>query len=367
MLDMWGEQHKAGEKPNWMKIQAAFVARIDAEFPYMRELDSAVYYQPARHLNNAFTLFFKKHARYPKFKKRGQHDSFKCMRTAHVGYKVKIPKIGWMRTSEQPRFTGRIISSTISRLADTWEISILWETDDAIVRQCQNPRPAVGIDLGIKTALTLSTGETFEAPKPLKASLKRLKRAQRRLSRTVKGSKRRATQRLKVARIHRRIRNIRKDFSHKATSKIADENQVIVLEDLNVAGMLKNHCLARAISDVGFFELKRQLEYKVAARGGAVLHADRFFPSSRMCRVCNNIHEGLTLADRVFKCPVCGHTEDRDLHAAKNLESITTTQAHWGSNGRGEAKVRGGRKAARTSSAKRQLAPLAELSAGPQE
>ncbi|HSW51179.1 MAG TPA: RNA-guided endonuclease TnpB family protein [Bryobacteraceae bacterium] len=367
MLDMWGEQYKAGEKPNWMKIQAAFVARIDTEFPYMRELDSAVYYQPARHLNTAFIQFFKKNSKYPKFKKRGQHDSFKCMRAVHEGRRVKIPKIGWMRTSELPRFAGRIISATISRVADTWEISLLWETDEAIVRQCKAPRPAVGVDLGIKTAMTLSTGETFEAPKPLKGAFKRLKRAQRRLARTQKGSKRSQAQRTRVARIHRRIRNIRKDFSHKATSKIADENQVIVLEDLNVRGLLKNHSLARAICDVGFFELRRQLEYKAADRGGTVLYADRFFPSSRMCRKCEHIHEGLTLADRTFCCPVCGHTEDRDLHAAKNLEAITTTQAHWGSNGRGEAKAIGRRKTKRASSAKRQLAHLLDSSGGPQD
>ena len=367
MLDMWGTQYKTGEKPNWMKIQSAFVARIDAEFPYMRELDSAVYYQPARHLNNAFVQFFKKASKYPKFKKRGQHDSFKCVRAIHVGYKVKIPKIGWIRTSELPRFTGRIISATVNRVADTWEISLLWETEEGIERACQAPRTAVGVDLGIKTAITLSSGEAFESPKPLKGALKRLKRAQQRLSRTQKGSNRRHAQRMKVARIHRRIRNIRKDFSHKITSKIADENQVIVLEDLNVRGMLKNHCLARAISDIGFFELKRQLEYKVAARGGTVLYADRFFPSSRMCRKCGHVHEGLTLADRIFHCPSCGHQEDRDLHAAKNLESITTTQAHWESNGRGEAKAIGRRKTKRATSAKRQLAHLPDLSGGPQE
>lgn len=367
MLEMWGTAYKAGEKPNWMKIQADFVARINAEFPYMRELDSAVYYQPARHLNNAFVNFFKKSAKYPKFKRKGEHDSFKCTRAIHTGERVKLPKIGWVRVSEKPRFAGRIVSATVSRVADTWEISLLWETEDVVSRTCQDPRPAVGIDLGIKTALTLSTGETFESPKPLAGQLKKLGRAQRRLSRTQKGSRRRATQRLKVARIHRRIRNIRKAFCHMVTSKIADENQVIVLEDLNVKGMLRNHCLARAISDIGFFELQRQLEYKVADRGGKVLFADRFFPSSRMCRVCEHVHEGLTLSDRVFCCPYCGHTEDRDVHAAKNLESITTTQAHWERKGRGEVKAIGRRKTERASSLKRQLAHLPDLSGGPQE
>lgn len=367
MLEMWGNQYKAGERPDWMKVQAAFVARIDTEFPYMREVACDVYRQPARHLNSAFSAFFKKRANYPKFKKCGENDSFKCGRITHEGFHVKLPKIGIVRVSELPRFTGRIISATIRPVADTWEMSILWETSEAVIRSCESPRPAVGIDLGIKTAMTLSSGETFASPKPLAANKKRLRRAQRRLRKMKKGSKRRQKQKVKIARIHRRIRNVRKDFCHKATTKIADENQVIVLEDLNVSGMLRNHKLARAISDIGFFELQRQLEYKVADRGGEVLYADRFFPSSRMCRKCGHLHENLTLADRTFVCPACGYTEDRDLHAAMNLESITTTQAHWGSNGRGEAKSRASRKVGRGSSGKRQLAHLPELSGGPQE
>jgi putative transposase len=145
------------------------------------------------------------------------------------------------------------------------------------------------------------------------------------------------------------------DWCHKVTTKIANDTQVAVMEDLNTKGMLKNHSLARAISDIGFFEMRRQLTYKMKDRGHELKFADRFFPSSRMCRKCGHIHEGLTLADRTFKCPLCGHTEDRDVHAAKNLESITTTQAHWERKGHGEAKAIGRRKTKRVSSAKCQL------------
>lgn len=354
MLQMWGEDYKAGLKPSWMSIQKKFVGRIDTEFPYMREAGSATYYQPARHLNNGFSKFFKKAAKHPSFKKKGAGDSFKVANARHVGLRVTLSKIGDLRCSELPRYRGRIISATVKPVADTWEVSLLWETDD----KSEYPAPkheTVGLDLGVKTAVTLSTGDTFEAPKPLKKYRKKLRRTQKSLARKQKGSNRRARAKTSLARLHRRIRNIRLDWCHKVTTKIANDTQVVVLEDLNTKGMLRNHCLARAISDVGFGMLRRQLEYKMKDRDREIKFADRFFPSSRMCRKCVHIHENLTLKDRVFRCPACGHTEDRDLHAAKNLESITTTQAHWGRKGRGEDKAIGRRKTKRASSTKRQL------------
>ena len=361
MLRMWGEDYRAGLKPNWMSIQKKFVCRIDTEFPYMREAYSSVYYQPARHLNNGFSKFFKKTAKYPSFKKKGTGDSFKTVNTTHNENTVTIPKVGDIRCSEPPRYKGRIISATVKPVADTWEVSLLWETDE----KAEYPVPkheAVGLDLGVKTAVTLSTGDTFESPRPLKRYKKELRRAQKSLARKHKGSNRRARAKTSLARLHRRIRNIRLDWCHKVTTKIANDTQVVVLEDLNTKGMLQNHCLARAISDVGFGMLRQQLEYKMKDRGRELKFADRFFPSSKLCRMCGNKHAGLTLADRTFACSVCGHTEDRDVHAAKNLQTITTTQAHWERKGRGEDKAIGRRKAQRASSTKRQLELHPELS-----
>ena len=359
LLLMWKAEYESGGKPNWMKLQRAFCGRIDTEFPYMREVGSDVYREPARHLNTAFSKFFKQVTQYPAFKRKGVNDSYKAVRAVHRGHWLLLPKVGYVRCAEPPRFDGRIVSATVRPVADTWEVSLLWETDD----KAEYPEPTnevVGIDLGVKTAITLSTGEKFDAPKPLKRYRKKLRRLQKSLSRKQKGSKRRAVAKTKLARLHRRIRNIRQDWCHKVTTKIADDTQVAVMEDLNTAGMLRNHCLARAISDIGFGELRRQLAYKMKDRGRELKFADRFFPSSKLCRMCGNKHAGLTLADRTFVCPACGHTEDRDVHAAKNLQAITTTQAHWERKGRGEDKAGGGRKTAEAPSTKRQL----ELHAG---
>jgi putative transposase len=366
MLKIWKKEYEENKKPNWMSVQKEFVSRIDTEFPYMREVASAAYYQPARHLNNAFSKFFKKTAKYPIFKKKDRGDSFKAVDVKHVGNKVTLQKIGEIRCSEFPRYSGRIISATVAPVADTWEISILWETED----KKEYPKPnkqSVGIDLGVKTAITLSTGEKFDSPKPLKKYKKKIRRLSQSLSRKKKGSKRRTLAKTNLARVHRKIRNIRKDWCHKVTTAIANDTQVAVMEDLNTKGMLRNHKLARAISDVGFYELKSKLEYKMKDRGRELKFADRFYPSSRMCRKCGHIHENLTLADRIFKCPSCGHTEDRDVHAAKNLEAITTTQAHWERKGRGEEKVIGRQKAKRTTSKKRQLELNTDLSVECQE
>ena len=330
----------------------------------MRNVSCYVYYQPARNLNSAFSSFFKGKTNYPVYKKKGVADNFKTFYIEYDKNNIKLQKIGTMRAAESPRFTGKIISATVNKIADTWEVSILYDTEDKPETPTSN-REAVGVDLGIKTAIILSSGEKIDSPKPLKKYLRKLKRSQRRLSNRKKGSKRCERQRMKVARIHRRIRNIRKDFLHKATTKIVDENQIIVLEDLNVKGMLRNHCLARAISDIGFGEFRRQIEYKAEWKGRKVILADRFFPSSRLCPVCDHIHDGLTLKDRDFICPKCNYHCDRDINAAENLESITTTQAHWESNGRGEAKAIGRRNPKRVSSMKRQ--PKLDTGDGPVE
>jgi putative transposase len=360
MLAMWDTAYKSGEKPDWMVIQKAFVGRIDVEFPYMREVGSAAYYQPARHLNSAFSKFFKKQAKYPVFKKKGKEDSYKVESVKHVGNYIILPKVGKIRAAEQPRFSGRVVSGTIRQSADFWEVSILWETDDKPVYLAPK-QGVVGIDLGVKTAITLSTGEKFEGPKPLKKYLKKLRTLNKSLSRKKKGANRRLIAKTKLARLHRRIRNIRHDWCHKVTTKIANDTQVAVMENLNTKGMLRNHCLARAISDIGFYKIRQLLEYKMKDRGRELKFADRFYPSSRMCRKCGHVHEGLTLADRIFTCPACSHTEDRDVHAAKNLALVATTQAHWERKGRGEDKAKVSRKTSKAPSMKRQLKLNADI------
>jgi putative transposase len=360
MLKMWGDEYKAGGKPNWMKIQTAFVKRVPSEFPYMLEVGCDAYYQPSRHLNAAFSKFFKKTAKYPRFKKKGSGDSYKAAAVKHVGNVVTLPKVGNLRCAQLPRYIGRIISATVAPVADTWEVSLLWETGDK--QDYPNPKnELVGVDLGIKNAITLSTGETFDAPKPLKKYQKKLRRLNQLLSRKQKGSNRRLVAKTKLARLHRRIRNIRHDWCHKVTTKIANDTQVAVMEDLNTKGMLRNHCLARAISDIGFYKIRQLLTYKMEDRGHELKFADRFYPSSKLCNRCGESHKELTLSDRVFSCPFCGHTEDRDLNAAKNLALVATTQAHWERKGRGEDKAVKVRKNLKAPSMKRQLKLKADI------
>jgi putative transposase len=182
--------------------------------------------------------------------------------------------------------------------------------------------PVIGIDLGLTTFATISNGrqtEKIEAPKPLKKNLKRLRRAQRVLSRRQKGSKRREQARRRVARIHRRVRNVRGDFLNKLTTRLARENQAVVVEDLHTKGMVRNRHLAKAVSDAGWGEFRRMLEYKVVLYGSRLVAVDRFFPSSKTCSGCGAVKAVLLLSDRQYACEECGALLDRDENAAKNI------------------------------------------------
>ena len=180
------------------------------------------------------------------------------------------------------------------------------------------------IDLGLKTLATCSDGAIYENPKALKKNLKRLKRKQKQLSRKKKGSKNYGKSKQKLAKLHYHISNIRKDCLHKITSDIIQKNNVIVLEDLRVSNMMKNHCLAQAISDVGLHEFRRQIEYKAKWNNRKVIFADTFFASSKLCSCCGWKNEKLTLKDRIFKCQECKSEICRDLNAAKNLEKFSS-------------------------------------------
>ena len=183
------------------------------------------------------------------------------------------------------------------------------------------------IDLGIKTLATCSDGTTYENPKALKKNLKRLKRKQKQLSRKKKGSKNYRKAKQKLAKLHYHISNIRKDCLHKTTSKIIQKANVIVLEDLKVGNMMKNHCLAQAISDVGLHEFRRQITYKAEWNGRKVIFADTFFPSSKLCSCCGWKNSYLKLTDRVFECKMCDMKIDRDFNASLNLKQIFTASS----------------------------------------
>lgn len=184
---------------------------------------------------------------------------------------------------------------------------------------------AIGVDLGIKVLATCSDGMIFANPRALKHVQKRLKRLERQKSRRTKGSKNRAKTCKRIAKQHARIANIRKDASHKLTSYLSKNHALIAIEDVHVAGMLKNHTLAQAVSDSNFGEIRRQIEYKTAWHGSPLVMVDRFYPSSKTCSGCGWVNEDLTLADRTFICKACGLVIDRDLNAAINLRTVAVS------------------------------------------
>lgn len=323
-LAEWNRQHEAGEKPNEAALRKQLNAIKREQYPWMYEISKTVPQQAIKNLGSAFGSFFKKKSKHPRFKKKGIHNFFRAdngpgtFRTD--GKKVRFPKIGWVRMREALRFEGKPISATVSRRAHRWYVSIQVEIEDVpIVRKNHG---TVGVDLGITHLATLSTGEQIEGPKPLKAALRRLRMLSKSVSRKKKGSANRQKAREKLARQHARVADIRSDSLHKLTTDLVARFDVIVIEDLNVRGMVKNRHLSRAISNMGFGEFRRQLGYKAEGGGAEILVADRWFPSSKMCSVCGHVMETLPLSVRAWTCPECGTVHDRDENASQNLKNL---------------------------------------------
>jgi putative transposase len=227
----------------------------------------------------------------------------------------------------------KVFSATVSERAGRWFVSI--QVEISLPDPAHSPafgagrtaKPVAGVDLGIMALATFSDGTRVENPRALKSSLRKIKRLQRTVSRRQKGSANRRKAIAKLAQAHVRVANIRKDTLHQATSLLAKTKSVVVLEDLNVSGMMKNHHLAQAIADVGLYEFRRQLTYKGMWYGCEVQVADRFYPSTKRCSRCGNIKAGFDLSERVYECEVCHLIIDRDLNAAFNLESWPTASS----------------------------------------
>jgi len=239
---------------------------------------------------------------------------------------IQLPRLGLLRCKEHDYLpmNAKIGSATISEQAGRWFVSICVHAEQAEPEAATGP--IIGVDLGIKALATCSDGRTIDNPKALRKNLKKLKRLGRQHSRKVKGSHNRKKAQRKLARMHARIANIRKDTLHKATSSIVAKTKpseerpsVIVLEDLHVSGMLKNRKLSRAIAEVGLYEFRRQVTYKAARVGCEVKIVSRWFPSSKTCSSCGTVKETLALSERVFVCEDCGYVSDRDDNAAKTL------------------------------------------------
>lgn len=290
------------------------------QFPWMLEVSKNAPQMAIIQLGQAFTNFFSGKAKYPKFRKKGIHDRFTLSNDQFEvkDDRIRIPHIGWIRMREKLRFVGKIVSATISHIADRWFVSITVEIPDPPqVKPEQNS--AIGVDLGISAMATLSTGEKIPGPRPQAALLGRLKRCSKGLSRKKKGSKNRAKAKIKLARLHARISNIRLDSIHKFTTKLSSSFGIICIEDLSVKTMVKSRRLSRNIADMGFHELRRQLEYKTKRSQSRLIIADRFFPSSKTCSHCGRVLAELSLSVRQWTCPGCQEEHDRDINAARNL------------------------------------------------
>ena len=318
-LEEWQNQYKNGGKPNRFKLDKQFNSIKKQEFPFVCEVSKCCSQIAFANLGKAYKNFFDRRAKYPKFKKKGIHDSFGLdnLNFRVDGKHIKLAKMAPMRMAEPLRFDGKIVSVTVSRAADKWYISIAVE----VKKDLTLPKTGkfVGVDLGVKDIAITSDGCKFANPRWIQKSEKKLKRLQRELARRQRASKRRERTRLRLARQHNRITNQRKDWLHKITTYLIRSYDVIALEDLNVRGMVKNHNLAKSITNVAFGEFNRQIEYKAQMYGKQIYRVDRFFPSSKTCSNCGCVQEKMPLHVREWTCPDCGAHHDRDINAATNL------------------------------------------------
>lgn len=338
-LAEWRRMHETGEKPSMAKIKAAWNAHRKAELPWSYKTTKCASGQAIADLGAAFANFFrdlkkpkaKRRARFPKFKKKRADEGFALWNDqfAVAGNRVRVPLLGWVRMREELRFPGKVMAGRVANIGVRWVLSVQVETDAP-----RKPAPdgsVVGVDFGLTTFATLSRpmpdgSRKVTGPKARKRLLGRAKKMQRRISlqkhRAKKASNRQRVRQERLRRLNHRIACIRKDAAHKLTSSLAKRFQTIVIEDLNISGMAKNHRLAGAILDGLFRETRRQLEYKTAMRGGRVIVADRFFPSSKRCSACHYVNPAVVLGVDEWTCPQCGVVHDRDENASDNLEQL---------------------------------------------
>lgn len=292
------------------------------EYAWLNEVSSVPVQQALRHLQNAFTNFFAKRAAYPTFKRKDGPQSAEYTTSAFKwdGKSLKLAKmdaplaIRWSRTIPK---AAKVTTVTVSKdAAGRYFVSLL--CDDVVAKKPAS-NGKVGVDLGLTHFAILSTGEKIAAPNTFRKYEAKLAKMQRRLAKKQKGSKNRAKARLKVARLHAKIADARRDFLHKLSTRLINENQVIAIESLSVSNMQKNRCLSKSISDASWSEFVRQLEYKARWYGRELIGIDRWYPSSKRCSDCGYTMPKMPLSVREWVCPECGSIHDRDINAARNV------------------------------------------------
>ena len=299
--------------------------QLKKDFPWLKEdCYSAVLQCVAINLNKAYTNFFQGIAKFPRFKSKPDKQSIQYPQKVTVKNDLLcVPKIGEIKAVFHREITGIIKTVTISKTpSDKYFASILCETEDSSCRDSENK--TLGIDLGLKDFAIVHDGEQvtkYSNPKHLKRHAKNLARKQQKLARKTKGSKTRERYRKLVAKVHERVSNTRQDFLHKLSRKLVDESQVITVENLNTKGMVRNHKLSKAISDVGWGIFVNFLTYKLERKEGKLVEIDRFFPSSKKCSCCGHVVDQLPLDIREWDCPKCATHHDRDGNAALNIRT----------------------------------------------
>lgn len=305
------------------------------QFDWLKEHNTKVLKQSIINLEQAYKNFFKQHKGFPKFKSKRDVQSVRFPKEAVSSktFNEETSRLNLTKTIKNLKFkcsdrdkqylykNKELIKSVTITKTKTNKFFATILIDGELLRTVDSSNNVIGIDLGIKDLVIFSNGETIENPKFIRNNENKLKKLHKQLSKKLKGSNNRNKTKLKLAKAHEKIKNQKQDFLHNLTTKMINENQVIVMEDLNVSGMLKNHKLAKSIQELGLYELRSQLEYKSEWYNKELVFVDRWFPSSKTCCECGWKNNNLTLKDRTFICENCGNIIDRDLNAAINIEN----------------------------------------------
>ncbi|MEV1176663.1 RNA-guided endonuclease TnpB family protein [Nonomuraea sp. NPDC049784] len=318
--------HVEGRRTSYKETDAALTEwKRTEDLVFLSEVSSVPLQQTLRHQHTAFANFFAGRARYPRFKNRNSRQSAHYTRSA---FRMRDGKLTLAKTDSPLAFVWSFGDIDVTTLNPTmvvlsrdpdgrWYVTFAVDTDAP--EPVEQAGREIGVDLGVKDFAVTSHGQRITNPKHLERKARNLARYQRRMARKQRDSNNRMKAKAKIARAHRKVRNARADFLHRVSTNLVRQADLIAIEDLNVAGMVKNHCLAKAISDCGWGEFRRQLEYKCERYGRHLVVVDRWYPSSKTCSNCGHLLAELSLSTRAWTCPACRTRHDRDINAAKNI------------------------------------------------